>query len=181
MADVNAWSIIVPGVVTPTVVALFAFSQQRAQRQQAATDELRLVVDAAAEALSTATQALLDLTILWQRGRRLTIRETGPTTQALRELRFATDRLVIRVGASARVAETHQRATSAAWDYWRLVTQAMAAREEFDRDGFNRVNDALKDRRLEFLEAARALVGYHLARLPSPLYPALPLPPGRTS
>jgi len=181
MADINAWSIIVPGVVTPTVVALFAFSQQRAQRRQAATDELRVVVDAAAESLSTAAEALLDLTILWHRGRTLTLRDVVPTRQALHELRFATDRLTIRVGASAHVAETHQRAAAAAWDYWNVVTHAMTAHEAFDRVRFNRVNDALKDRRSEFLEAARALVGHDLAGLPSPLYPALPLPAGRTS
>jgi hypothetical protein len=161
MADVNAWSIVVPGVVTPTVVAVFAFSQQRAQRKRDTVAELRVVVDDAARALAEvyAVTALLDEH--WQDATKPSPEVTAAAWAALSTLRCSSDRLAIRLGPDSPVAQAHQ---DAGWAAVRLVrrvydgAQTGVGKTFSDRRAERKkINKAHAKRRVFLLEAKAAL------------------------
>lgn len=129
MADVNAWTIIVPGaiavvsaLVTPGVVAWFAGFQRREQRLQASADELRVVIDDAARVIASAFWKIRSVRPEWQTGED---HEPDATEAwlAVRELDYMTDRLTIRVGDEHAVTEAFRSTDVALRRYWVLTRE----------------------------------------------------------
>ncbi len=98
MSDANAWSIIVPGVVAPTVVAVYARWQQAAIRRQEEHRELRRVLDDAVKALHDADLFMQPLRAAWRRGEVPTDEKAREAAMAARATAHVLDRLVMRLG-----------------------------------------------------------------------------------
>jgi len=163
MADINAWSIIVPGVVTPAVVAGFAFSQQRTQRRQAARDELRVVLDDAAAALSEAEWLLIALHESWKREELPDAEDTEDIQAVPRPVRRALDRLIIRVGDDTPVARAYNAAYLAQLLAFRELTDGLKTQASFSPVATERLH-AAQDANEAFLRVAKELVGHDRAR-----------------
>jgi hypothetical protein len=177
MAD---WSIIVPGVVTPAVVAGFAFCQAAVARRQADLAEVRAVVDDAAQALTDLRHSVTPYRRRWERGEPPIDELRKAVDIARASVRYTNARIVVRVGRRSPLAVAHREARDAydqLDDFLRAVvergSQLPSELEQVSTLVIEAV-DALE----RFLDAATTAVGTNLSLAPSPLYPALPLSRG---
>lgn len=166
MLDVSAWSIIVPGVVTPAVVAAFAFSQQRAQRRQAAIDELRVVVDDCAvliaETITAMEAAHIDLAAaqaLHDSGRFNAVDDAFRKQRE--QLRLTHTRLRVR-GAPKRLAFLHAQVILLFDAVHNYTTGRMRTGDYADPEAYERLTDKLRLARDAFEDEAADLVGHDL-------------------
>lgn len=161
MADVSALSIIVPGVVTPIVVAAFAHFQERSRRRQAAVDELRVVVDQAARSLTEVGNALV--VAMTARSQSADYADEYFTViRGLGEVAHARDRMMIRVGRKHPAARTYDDAVGTFLKWAKVL-----GRPAFDASAARELQQASKDERIAFLDAATGLIGHDLLGRPS--------------
>jgi hypothetical protein len=171
MAEINPWVIVIPAVattiITPSVVAMYAFLQHRAQRRQAAADELRIVIDGAAVSLSEALVQCGNLDLLW-RSRSLPDAEAlRASTAALAEARRARDRLTIRLGEHAALTKAFATADDAVAQVANYLRLGAVSGEELTATKDTELGEILDQahyRRAGFLRKARTIVGHDLAR-----------------
>jgi hypothetical protein len=164
MSDVNAWSIIVPGVVTPFVVAGFAFFQQHVARRAATTEELRSVVDAAAAAYASAHWLADRVARGWRDGASEDEAPFAEASAALRDVDIALYRLRIRVGFDADVASAYFNAEQALSEYLVNLKAAIADRRPFDEDQAEDWFGNVAFTRVNFVDAAKAAIGHGKSR-----------------
>lgn len=161
MADASVLAIVVPGVVTPAVVAGFAYFQQRSARLQAAADELRATIDDAAKQLGDGQARLSRLNRAWRRSEPIEdVR--ADMLDALRDVRIASDRLVIRLRREHRVAESYRAVAIALQDASLFHFNTSVSRSARERAS-GMIQD-IKDGRDAFLAAAQKVVGHDLSR-----------------
>jgi hypothetical protein len=176
---------IISVIVSPSVVAGYALYRQQLERTTAAENELRAVLDGAAEKLEAVVVLNEQLEVLWRR-------EADPNgepardlrdkrTQAVFSARVARDKIAIRIPAETQTYARYESGLKAADDYARGLRGFLTG-DAYDSETVGRLKRALADAQLEFMEAARNQVGVQRHyRWPSPLWPTLPLPRGRTN
>lgn len=171
-------------LVAPTVVAGYALYRQQLERQTEVENELRAVLDNAAEKLEAVLLANEQLDTLWRSGvapdEETGQRARSERTRAILSARVARDRIAIRIPAETLVYKTFDEGLNAADAYAKLL-RGFLRREACDAGALAQTRDTLVAAQLSFTSAARDQVGVHRSyRWPSPLWPTLPLPPGRT-
>jgi hypothetical protein len=159
MADVNAWSIIVPGVITPAVVAAFAFSQQRAERRQNAVEELRVVIDEAARRVAEADLALRRYRNCWRTGSEISADVYERAANAVNEIEHAIDRLVVRVGERAELAATYAAVWNLIVTHYARLQHGVREGEPYPADEMKDFFKAVAETRADFMRAAKKVVG----------------------
>ncbi len=179
-------SLVSSAVITPTVVAGYALYRQRLEQLTAAEGELRDVLDNAAEKLEAVLVANEQVDTLWRSGvgpdDETAKKARSERTQAIFSARTARDRIAMRVPTDTDVYTTYSDGLRAA-DAYAKSLRGFLKGEAFDEaDEINQLRTALMGAQFDFMSAVRARVGVHrYYRWPSPLWPSLPLPPGRTS
>ena len=182
MPDPGAWAIIVPATITPTVVAGYAYFQQRFMRREAERDELRVVVDEAARSLGDMLESLVPYRRGWQTSGMVAPKVSEEAERYMHAVRHATDRLTVRVGRDAPMTEAHRLAGLALFEYYATLRHGIASATPYPGNGnVERLRDHAQQRRETFLRAAEEVVGLDVYRFGSPLYPSLPLPRGRVN
>lgn len=167
MADVNAWSIIIPGVVTPAVVAGFAYFQQRAARKQAAADELRAVIDDAARRLAVVDPLLRRYNSAWRIGGTLEDEMYERTAVAVSDVEHVADRLIIRLGDDAMLVHAYNAALNTVLRYYSRLQTGVGERQPYPTDGSLREFYArLEATRSRFMAEAKLIVGHDLGSVP---------------
>jgi hypothetical protein len=183
MADpVAIVSVIVSGVVTPSIAASYALHVQRQQHLQARRDELRGVLDDAAVSVGAARRRVEYLHHAWQTG----LDPSTPEVQArikewrdaLEAPRHALDRLAIRVAGNDPTDLLPRYEELLTYlDSYRRVLQGYTRGESYEAEtrGIIDARQAVLGARTAFLSAAYNRVGIRPQTM-SPLWPTMPLP-----
>ena len=181
MADLNAWSIIVPGVVTPCVVAGFAFVQQRFSSRSEGAKELREVLDDAVEALTEFERASESFVDAWRAQGTPIVKDQDRFNDATHLVRYQAQRLSIRIGRDQRVSRSYRAAGEAGNGYFDFLWDNVWTPCPWDEASSDEARKVISDARIAFTEEAHLLAGLLADLKPSPLWSSLPLPAGRDS
>jgi hypothetical protein len=181
MSDaVTIAGVVVSGLVTPGIVAAYALHAQRQQHLQARRDELRTVLDYAAEQANAARRRVEFIHRAWKDGADPNTPEIQERINEWRDFlegpRHAVDRLTIRiVGNDPTHIIAHYMDFLTALDHYRRVVERYADGEPYDPRAVTMARTTTLTERQRFLRAAFERVGLKPQEM-SPLYPAMPLP-----
>lgn len=173
----TALAIIVPAVVTPSVVALYSLLQQRAQRRQAERDELLATVDRATDLLVTAIDHFPGVMSDWTSGKLSREEAETEARRLLDPLRLMLNRLAIRVGDDRAIFVAYQAAGLAVSRYYYETRKALLDRRELSFNDHHALVLDLAQEPSKFFDAARAAVGHRLRVASAASDPALHSPP----
>lgn len=181
MPDVNAWAVIVPSVVTPSVVAGYALFQERFKTRQADRSELRIVLDDCAQELATCISYCAQTFNSWTGG---TSSSSAGSEQlyedaggAIFGLRVKTARIALRIGTDAATTTAFVEVATELVGLWEWLHDYWSDVPAPDEEEFlERAKEVARLQR-RYLVEAQALVGLKSPGPPSPLWPSLPLPP----
>jgi len=164
MADPVVIGIIGSTLVTPSVVAFYALSRQRAEFRETRRRELRDLLDEGARAITQALRAHEDMPWEWSIGvmppEDRAVEIVAARRATIERARHVKDRLLIRLPEDHPVVSAFEEAT-VALDGFKPINRAYEQRRDWmpHREAFYTARQTVLDARRGYLAAARAIEG----------------------
>lgn len=166
------WIAIASLILTPTIVAAYAFAQRRWEHRNEERRELRQVVDDAARELNRATRGVEMLHNHYKDGAKPSDQAWVDSRAAFRSLlentRTARDRLAIRLGMDSEVFRAYKAALEALDAYRVKLTDSVKNAVPYASGRVEAARQPLVQAHVDFLEAAQRRAGSEDERRGSP-------------